>query len=97
MTSISDQPVTAAPATESDELVRLRAELAEWRTRFARGELRDSLQIGAIFVTEGGVGEQVLNDAQPFVFELFGAGRPHALHIHEGSCEVHLQVIVQCG
>ena len=41
MTSITDRPGTTGTGTDSEELARLRAEVAEWRARYVAGELRD--------------------------------------------------------
>src|SRR5450432_1193991 len=41
MTSLSDRDLRASGSDDAEELERLRAEVAAWRARYAKGELRD--------------------------------------------------------
>ena len=55
---------------------------------FARRELRDGLDVGAVLVAEGRVGQQILDGDQTFGFEHLGAGGSDAFDVLERSGSV---------
>ena len=74
------------PAAETGQLRRLH--LRDHRRHLAGRQLRDGLDVGAVFVAERRVGEQVLHREQRFALEHLRARRADAFHILQWSGEI---------
>src|SRR5260370_26863680 len=58
-------------------------------SHFAGRELRDGLDVAAVFIAEWRIRKQVLNRDEAFAFQRRSAAWADAFHIHQGGTKIH--------